>query len=344
MTREARVVPPADGGEWQVSETFEESVERAWARFEADLADRVRSAQEAQEAQEVQAAREARSARSDEAVQVGADVQPVTVSAESAGVCEPHVRLALWDDEIALEVGTDVFLADDGDLDEVQRAGLLALGWSAPDGVDHPTWWCDVEIGELHAVLSLVTSTLRGVFDVVDPAFLHVAPRPVPADVTEEGRDDLVLGFPTTTGELAALVTQVLQGAYGDGIVRDGDGDFPIWTGTVPVWITAMGQRRALRFFSHVVIEVGNPAQARIEAEILNRRTPLLKFHLAGDVLIASYELPASPFIGPTVMGTLDEIADILDDLAQDLADRVGGRLFFDAVHESHEPSEDDGA
>ncbi|GAB3655876.1 hypothetical protein GCM10027596_09410 [Nocardioides korecus] len=326
---------PAGGGEWQVSETFEESVERAWGRFEADLGDRVRAAADAQVADSRAAGARA------------TDVQPVTVSAESAGECEPHLRLALWDDEIALEVGTDVFLADDDDLDEVQRAGLLALGWSAPDGVDHPTWWCDVEIGELDAVLSLVTSTLRGVFDVVDPAFLDVAPRPVPAAVAEEDHDDLVLGFPTTTGELAALVTQVLEGAYGDGIARDADGDFPIWTGTVPVWITAMGPRRALRFFSHVVIEVGNPAQARIEVEILNRRTPLLKFHLAGDVLIASYELPASPFIGPTVMGTLDEIADILDDLAQDLADRVGGRLFFDAVHESHETHEaheDDGA
>ncbi|WP_460815434.1 T3SS (YopN, CesT) and YbjN peptide-binding chaperone 1 [Nocardioides korecus] len=318
-----------------MSETFEESVERAWGRFEADLGDRVRAAADAQVADSRAAGARA------------TDVQPVTVSAESAGECEPHLRLALWDDEIALEVGTDVFLADDDDLDEVQRAGLLALGWSAPDGVDHPTWWCDVEIGELDAVLSLVTSTLRGVFDVVDPAFLDVAPRPVPAAVAEEDHDDLVLGFPTTTGELAALVTQVLEGAYGDGIARDADGDFPIWTGTVPVWITAMGPRRALRFFSHVVIEVGNPAQARIEVEILNRRTPLLKFHLAGDVLIASYELPASPFIGPTVMGTLDEIADILDDLAQDLADRVGGRLFFDAVHESHETHEaheDDGA
>ncbi|MCW2866198.1 MAG: hypothetical protein JWR20_386 [Marmoricola sp.] len=304
-----------------MSETFEESVERAWVRFEADLAARVRAVQAAGDVQP-------------------AGVQPVTVSAESAGASEPHLRLALWDDEVAVEIGTDVFLRDDDALDEVQRAALLALGWSAPDGVDHPTWWCDVEIGELDAVLSLVTSTLRGVFDVVDPAFLDVAPHPVPVAAAEPDPDDLVLGFPTTTGEMAVLVTQVLQGAYGEGIVRDADGDFPIWTGTVPVWITAMGPRRALRFFSHVVIEVGNLAQAKIEVEILNRRTPLLKFHLAGDVLIASYELPASPFIGPTVMGTLDEIADTLDDLAQDLADRVGGRLFFDAVHESHDEPE----
>ncbi len=177
---------------------------------------------------------------------------------------------------------------------------------------------------------------------MVDPVFLAVAPEPEDDERGPVGdADDLVLGFPTTTEELAALVVRVMEGTYGDNVVRDGDGDFAIWTGTVPLWITPMGGRRALRFFSHVVVDVANRTQARIEVEILNRRTPWLKFHLAGDVLIASYELPASPFIGPTVMTTLDEVAEVLDDLAQDLADRVGGRLFFDAVPETSDDEEE---
>ena len=71
---------------------------------------------------------------------------------------------------------------------------------------------------------------------------------------------------------------------------------------------------------------------ARREIEVLNRQTPLLRFHLAGDVVITSYELPCHPFIGPTVIVTSPG-GVTLDDLATDLALRLGGSMFFDGVH-----------
>ena len=314
-----------------MTKTFDESVEQAWARFEVGL-------------------------RRHAGARAGV---PLTIRAESGGGREPHLRLARLDDEIALEVGTDAFLGDDTDLDDAQRSALEALGWSAPDGIDRPTWWCDGPLVEVEALVAMAIGTLRHVFDVVDPGFLEVEPLLAPRAATagtdvdpavdpgdehaveDDGDDgsedqtdvDLVLGFPTTTEEMAELLVRVMRSTYGDDIARDQDGDFPVWTGTVPVWITPLGERRVLRFFSHVVIDVADVAAARREIEVLNRQTPLLRFHLAGDVVIASYELPCHPFIGPTVMGTLESVAETLDDLATDLALRLGGSMFFDGVH-----------
>ena len=323
-----------------MTKTFDESVEQAWARFEVGL-------------------------RRHAGARAGV---PLTVRAESGGGREPYLRLARLGDEIALEVGTDALLGDDTGPDDTgpddtgpddtgpgaaQRAALQALGWSAPDGVDRPTWWCDGPVAEAEALVAMVVGTLRHVFDVVDPGFLEVEPvlapgSLAPTDPSQDDRDDrddddqddddqsdddLVLGFPTTTEEIAGLLVRVMRSTYGDDIARDQDGDFPVWTGTVPVWITPLGERRVLRFFSHVVVEVADLPAARREIEVLNRQTPLLKFHLAGDVVIASYELPCHPFIGPTVMGTLESVAETLDDLATDLALRLGGSMFFDGVH-----------
>ena len=155
---------------------------------------------------------------------------------------------------------------DDTDLDHAQRSALEALGWSAPDGIDRPAWSCDGPLAEVEALVAMAIGTLRHVFDVVDPGFLEVKPcsppsrdprerrRPGHAPGRSRGRRRRRLrrpdrrrsgpGFPTTTEEMAALLVRVMRSTYGDDIARDQDGDFPVWTGTVPVWITPLGEHR----------------------------------------------------------------------------------------------------
>ncbi|KQT94145.1 hypothetical protein ASG49_04335 [Marmoricola sp. Leaf446] len=213
---------------------------------------------------------------------------------------------------------------------DVER-GLVSLGWEAPDHLAHPAWWCGALVDDLSALCTVLADTLRMAFGVVHPDFL-VEAGSGPGDagwLAEVAREA------GSRGELLELVAQALAPSYGPEVRRDDEGDFPVFTGVVPIWIRVLEDRPTLRFFSHVVCEVSDTRRARLEVEILNRRTPMLKFQLADDLVLASYELPADPFVAHQVLGVLESLSDSLNELAVDLADRVGGSLFFDALEES---------
>ena len=139
-----------------------------------------------------------------------------------------------------------------------------------------------------------------------------------------------VMGFPESYDELVELVSQALAQVYGEDLIRDEDGDFPINTGTVPIWVQVHRERPMVRIFSYVVRSVRDVRQARIEIGILNRRQDYLKFVLADGVIEASFDLPAAPLFGSQLLWMLDQVAEQLNDLASDAAARVNGKLWFD--------------
>ena len=111
--------------------------------------------------------------------------------------------------------------------------------------------------------------------------------------------------------------------------VRDSDGDVPINTGVVPLWVHVDNEAPVVRLFSYVVRSVKDLRQARIEVGILNRRTPYLKFTLEEGTIVASYELAAGPFVGPLLLNTIDRVSELLNEIAADSATRVSGKLWF---------------
>lgn len=154
----------------------------------------------------------------------------------------------------------------------------------------------------------------------------------------EDGLDDqpdIVMGFPSGVEELVEMIEQTLSKTYGAEVVREDDGDFPIYTGQVPLWVQARDDAPLVRLFSFVVRGIRDARQAQIEVGILNRRTQLLKFTFKDGTITATYDLPAAPFFGSQLMLTIDRMSELLNDIAADCVIRVNGKLWFDGVEEA---------
>ncbi len=152
--------------------------------------------------------------------------------------------------------------------------------------------------------------------------------------------DEPVMGHPESHDELVELVRRTLVSAYGPTVCCDDDGDFPICSGVVPFWVRVLEDAPVLRIFSFPVRSVRDVRQARIEVGVLNRRTPLLKFYLEDGVITATYDLPAVPFVGSQLLHVLEGVTRWLDDLAEDTALRVGGRLWLGTTEDQASSSE----
>jgi hypothetical protein len=200
---------------------------------------------------------------------------------------------------------------------------------------------------EVEVLVAMVSGALRYVYAVEHPAFLageervgkrligSRPPRGVEAEDDEEHEPDIVMGFPSGVEELVEMIEQTLRPTYGPDVVRDDDGDFPILTGLVPVWIQARHDAPLVRLFSFVVRSIRDVRQARIEVGILNRRTQLLKFTVEDGTITATYDLPAAPFFGSQLLFTIDRVSELLNDIAADTASRVNGKLWFDDVRDA---------
>lgn len=218
-------------------------------------------------------------------------------------------------------------------------AVVEVLGWHPPDE-DEPgsLWGMTLPVAEAEVLAGMVSGALRYVFDVADPVFVAEnlpGPASVPSPAVDHGEAAEaaeVIGYPSCFDELVDLVERALAVNYGPEIVRDDDGDYPIRAGVVPLWVRVHDDAPVVRLFSYVVRSVRDRRQARIEIGILNRRTPLLKFHLDERVITATYDLPAVPLLGTQLLHTIDRVSELLNDLAGDLALRVDGKLWLDGI------------
>jgi hypothetical protein len=257
----------------------------------------------------------------------------------------PYVQFIGYDDMVRAEVAGNGVLDPAHQMDGDQQDALVAIGWQQPCDVESPNWWVDVTREQVEVILTMVTAAFRKVFGVVHPKFL-VSERLSSSDAAEDDGSDgstctgsapdadedaePVIGLPHDHDELVKLVCRALATVYGADLVRDGDGDFPISTGTVPIWVRAHREKPIVRIFSYVARSVRDVRQTRVEIGILNRRQDFLKFVLSDGIVTASFDLPAAPFVGPQLLWTIEQVAKQLDDLAADTAARVGGKLWFD--------------
>jgi hypothetical protein len=287
---------------------FDEAVQTAWGMFEEHLDQRL--------------------------AELGDSPLVIGVEAETAGSgTSPYVQFAGSGEWVRGEVSSNRFLDRACKLDRVQKRTLEALGWHRPDD-DHPNWWVEVERGELEVLRTMAVDGLRSALGVVHPRFLRWDDvDDVDANDVADGDEVLghELGFPSTSQELQALTDATVKEylELDHEVCHDDDGDIPIAGAKVPVWIRVWEDSPLVQVFSHVVVKVANAGQARIEADILNRAHRQLKFTVEDRTVVATIDLPGAPYVTQHLRDAIDLARETLVVLADDLALRTGGRLFF---------------
>lgn len=252
----------------------------------------------------------------------------IDVEAETSGEgSAPYIQVAGDGCLVRGEVSGDRFLDRACRLDAVQRRGLVALGWKRPDD-QHPNWWVELERDRLEVLQTMVLGALRQVLGVMHPKFLGWDD---PGDARQTvAAAKCEVGFPTTGEELRAMVRATVADHLGTSeVTTDADGDIPIRARKIPLWVRVLDDGATVRIFSHVVVSVLSTRQARIEADILNRRHRQLKFMVQDRRVVAAIDLPMAPFVARHLRDMLDYADTALNDVADDLVLRTSGRLFF---------------
>ncbi|WP_148571984.1 T3SS (YopN, CesT) and YbjN peptide-binding chaperone 1 [Nocardioides caldifontis] len=265
----------------------------------------------------------------------------------------PYVQLCGWgDDQVRLEAVSNHYLAPAVRLDDEGEATLLALGYEAPshgpeDGPDggSANFYVDLDRGCADRAAEMAVRALRDVYGVVHPAFLDVGaltlPEPEVTEPGEEGEGPEV-AYPGGRDHLQSLVDAALVPFLGHSPEHDEDGDIPVVLDSTVVFVRVLDEVPVVRMFALVVRDVEHPERAAFEVGVLNRDTRLVKFVWTGQSVMASVELPAWPFVGDQLRSALAMTIGVLDQVAPDLAVRLGGRTVIEASPEvGAAPAED---
>lgn len=259
----------------------------------------------------------------------------------------PYVQLAAWGDaRVRLEAVSNHYLAEQWELTDEAEQSLLDLGWLAPthapgDEADagSANFWLDAGLREADRLAVMVVDTLRRVYTVVHPSFLAAeglevdpAATPPAPPVPEEESDEEVVVFPDSREELQAAVDRAL-GVMLEGPLRhDDDGDVPIIRGSSVVFVRVAADRPAVDLYSELVVGVDDLDRAAAEVAILNRSHPIAKFVLRDQLVSLHYRIVAWPFAPSQLRVAVASLLEEVDELARDLAARVGGLRFAESL------------
>jgi hypothetical protein len=310
---------------------LDEQVEQAWTAFRGRLADHVAGMGE-HEVLVVEYADALTAAYGDDAAE----------HPEGLGAA-PYVQvLALSDDWLALESVGDAFLDTALLLTSEQESRLTELGWTAPvedeDG-EPENYWTEARSRDADRVAVLLVDTLREVFAVPHPVFLQADGLEVDPDIGVEpaaaqpGRaadePDLTVALPRSSDHLRELVDEAMGQVFLD-LQHDGDGDIPIRAGSSVVYVRVLADRPAVEVYAEVVVDPVDRARLPLEVGLLNRAHPGWQFVALDHAVVMRQELLAVPFSGMQLRIAVDRFVAAVDGIAQDLAARVGGRLFHE--------------
>jgi hypothetical protein len=268
----------------------------------------------------------------DEILVIDADV---SVDDDGPG-CAPYVQYCAWGDEaVRAEVSSNVYLAGDVMLDHAGEAALARLGWRAPThagdedaGSGSANFHLDAGRREGDRVAAMAVAALRDVFGVPHPAFLdwpQTEEEPQSA-ATPDGSDEPLAVMPESADHLRELVVSALTPPGGPAVEVDEDGDIPLPMGSALLFVRAVDSAPVVEMFAFVVRGIRHTDRAAFEVAVLNRDTRMIKFVLLDDAVLATLQLPASPFTPRNLRAMVLSMAEVIDRVDDDLVARVGGR------------------
>ncbi|WP_092807487.1 T3SS (YopN, CesT) and YbjN peptide-binding chaperone 1 [Rhodococcus globerulus] len=299
------------------------SVDRAWAEFQARLADHI-------------------------SIMVDGDVLAVEAATSDIDTAEggaPCVQFLIWDtDMVRCEVPSNNFLHPRFALDESGLETLVALGWAPPsDGPDtdnsSPAFCVDKRQNWSDQLASMTVVAFRTVFGVHHPAFLssdltgnQLTPDFDPSVTTVDELpllDPAAAYLPNDVDHLKELVTLALVPMLGSLPERDSDGDIPIRVGSTVMFVGPLSDSLDVQLFSPLVQDISDRTRASEVIADLNRKWSRIKFVLIDDRLSVFLEVAGSPFVPKHLTDTCASLTSFLRTVDDEFASRLGGDLFF---------------
>ncbi len=309
---------------------LEAQVAAEWARFEGRLADRLAGMED------------------DEIVRV----QVLTgVDEDELEGAAPYLQFLAWDDDnLRAEVAGNGYLDERYALSGDDCERLVDAGWCSPnEETEELNFFVNCELRDADRVAMMSVAALREVFGCPHPSFLSgnldVGTTDPVDDLAEV--DEEPVTYPQGRDHLQQLVDQALTVLFGSPAEHDEDGDLPVTVGMSRLFVRVCEDRPAVDLFAHIVLGIQDTDRLPLELEILNRAHPAAKFHVAEDRVVMRQQLIAHPFVPDQLRAAVSVLCNELDDLARDLATRVGGRRFLQGLGDpptSHEDLDPAGA
>ena len=143
---------------------------------------------------------------------------------------------------------------------------------------------------------------------------------------SERNDDDLVL-FPGDRDELIAQVGAALREKFGKQIFIDSDGDYVLNHLGQSIWVRVHADAPVIMVFARVAHDVYSRRATEVELGILNRKTVLCKWSLAGRAVYQEAAMLGTPFVPLHLSALLDSFYAAMASTRGDLAYRIGAKV-----------------
>lgn len=256
--------------------------------------------------------------------------------------------------EALVEVSSNKYLPPHARLSPTQIGTLLNMGWNPPsapnDDLQIPGFHVIVPTDRLETLTTFVVDALQAVFGIPHPAFLEPAPREdrlhgrIAVEDPHEGEARLPINqayVPEDLDDLRWAVSHVIRNTHDVYVAPDEDGTFALRRGNAGLLI-GVRDDGAISIISFVVTSMSYPDRAAETLEQLNDSALYARFHVHGGSLIASCDFPAMPFVPAHLIEVMVAMANVVDEVASDLASLTGGTLLFSPAEADDASTSDD--
>lgn len=248
--------------------------------------------------------------------------------------CAPFVQVVATGETLHAELSSNAFLAPAVQLSDAMTAELVRVGWGAPDAENEPSpnFSIDVEHSESDRLAAMAVCGFRDVWGVPHPTFLEAGENNEALGITRDPPADTA-GARTVHADRAQIQRQVdatLTEYLGEPPHKDGDGDIPVRSGSALVFIRVLPDHPLIELKAPLVVDISGRTRAAEVIADLNATWRQAKFVLVRDVVVLLLELPTTPFVPQHLVEALRLISRLADDLDDELAGRLGGRIPFD--------------
>jgi hypothetical protein len=225
------------------------------------------------------------------------------------------------------------------------------MGWSEPaydeDGDAVPgeeNFHLDAPQREADRVAVMAVRALREVFACPHPTFLSadgLERRPeTPAAGTQPAEGEAEVTYPDDLDHLQSLVAAALEVMFEEPAVHDEDGDLPINCGQSRVFVRVLPEQPTVEVFADIVIDVRDQSEAAIEVARRNLQSADHQFVVRGHRVVMRTSLVAWPFSPTQLRVVVGRFCREVDEIAEEVAAKVGGRRFLEPAPES--PADED--